>query len=824
MPPPSSPDQPSLPVEGTIARSRSRYKGPRQHKTLTNPSKPPSLSAEQLERMGSVTLAPCGSRQQNDGEHGRASKLQPPLHESLQKHRWSAKDVQRPEPFVAENRGKLTEADNRTTFRAEVNSQSQAPQAPQAPRRDQQDRPRERYEAEAEPHKDAGQDVAWSQEEEICPEQYSRNPGPELHSLHKEGAAATIRSPALPTSGLTQRIAGHSNGKRLQKIGREELKRTISGPIALEPPQNTAKPAFDAPVSAVNAGERRVKVRHDQNTILLPVTPSTTPWDIIRSAADQLAESLDPNSTVLVESFKQLGLERPLRTYEHVRDVLNSWDNDMQNTLVITPSPTGSESDMLDLCSVSRSQPGDVSVYIQYSQRPGHWDKRWVTLRSDGQMLVAKREGGETSNICHISDFDIYIPTARQSAKRIRPPRKICFAVKSQQKSSMFLSTANFVHFFSTSDKALAASWYKAIQDWRSWYLVNVMGEGEGGAQSSRNVSTKADIQQLSDTRFSKPESQRISPEPPSPSMKSIKASTLTKYNTARMVPVGNPNSMHFVAGGSLDDIPFRSRSKTQQPQSKKPTKDVDAREHGVSFVQAGQQAEPEPFAATGLLGRTYTQRQKAHREREKAREAGPDQPVAPPDNNRISSLHRTLSQRPKPKPLIDLTPLYQEPAQHAKKGRGVILERIPAGGLVEVANTPETAAISVPSSTTWRRPTSSGRDGPSVGRSRTVRRDHSSGAPSEPHQIPRSPDKGGVAFTGGLLASDSRGQGGARTGRGVMTGNRQAKEPMLDVGEERRYAPGSLLERAERQDGGSYPIIEREKKREIIAAVGEGT
>lgn len=80
------------------------------------------------------------------------------------------------------------------------------------------------------------------------------------------------------------------------------------------------------------------------------------------------------------------------------------------------------------------------------------------------------------------------------------------------------------------------------------------------------------------------------------------------------------------------------------------------------------------------------------------------------------------------------------------------------------------------------------------------------------------------MAFTGGLLAGNSRGQGGARTGRGVMTGDRQAKEPMLEVGEERQYAPGSLLERVERQDGGSRPIIDREKRREIIAPVGEGT
>lgn len=815
---PSSPDVPPLPVEGTVARSRSRYKGPRPHKTLTNPSEPPTLSAQQLQRLRNIPPFPRELRPQNDEEDGIGVEIQHPFHETTQRQGGSANSAQRSEAFMAQEGANLGKGLILISSQDQVVSQLQTLQSylPKCSSR--------RYDAEAEPQEEAGQNTTRSQKLATTPGQYPRDPGSGLRSPHKEKAATTVRSPALPRSGLTQRIAGHSDGKRVRK-SREELKRTISAPIAIETPHSTVKPAFDAPVSAVNAGERRVKVRYDQNLMSLPVTPSTTPLDIIISAADQLAESIDPNSMVLLESFKQLGLERPLRRYEHVRDVLNSWDNDTQNTLVIKSSPTGGRDDLLDLHSVPSSQPVDVSVYIHYSQRPGHWNKRWVTLRSDGQMLVAKREDGETVNICHISDFDIYIPTARQSAKRIRPPRKMCFAIKSQQKSSMFLSTANFVHFFSTSDKTLAASWYKAVLEWRSWYLVNVMGEGKEGAQGSKKVSTKADVQKVSNTGFLKSESQRRPPEPPTQGMGSIN-STLANLDTEHIVPVRGSNSRRIVVDDSVDDMSFRSRSDIPTPQPKKLTRDSNigaTREHEPSFVQAVRQEESEPFAATGLLGRTYTQRQRAQREREKAHDSRSDQAVATPNINPVNSLNRTLSQRPKPKPLIDLTPQYQEPPQHAKKGRGVVLEQTPAGGLVEVANTPE-AAIPIPPSTTWRRPTSKGRDGLNVARSKTVRRGRSSGTPSEPRQTPTSPEKGDMAFTGGLLASNSRGQDGARTGRGVKTVYRQAKEPMLDVGQELQYASGSLLERAERQDRGFHSIIEREKKREILAAVGKET
>lgn len=88
--------------------------------------------------------------------------------------------------------------------------------------------------------------------------------------------------------------------------------------------------------------------------------------------------------------------------------------------------------DDLDVKNVSRKQPAETSVYLYHSQKPGHWEKRLVTLRSDGQVVVKKNDK-DPVNICHLTDFDIYVPTPRQKSRKIKPPKKVCFAVKSQQ-------------------------------------------------------------------------------------------------------------------------------------------------------------------------------------------------------------------------------------------------------------------------------------------------------------------------------------------------------------------------------------------------------
>ena len=527
----------------------------------------------------------------------------------------------------------------------------------------------------------------------------------------------TVLPPSNPVSvpqNIREKLATFSQRTKRQvprpqafekSNSRAELKRMISGPIPLEPsvppmpPQRVTDepavvPRFDAPISAVNAGSRVVRVKYEMTEVSVPLTPSTTPVDVIQSAARQISASIDWRSTVLLESFKQVGLERPLRKYEHIRDVLNSWDYDAQNTLVIVASPTGGKDDDLDVKNVSKSQPKDTSVYLYHSQKPGHWGKRWINLRSDGQVLVSNKNGGETANICHLSDFDIYIPTPRYSAKKIKPPKKICFAVKSQQKSSMFMSTENFVHFFSTSDRQLATSWYKAVQEWRSWYLVTVMGEGRKAREVKRDAKINGTLQEVMSGNRAPQHPHQFLPDKTSRAQK--------PKSTTATLPARNPT--------------------------------IKAQKPGPDFIQqpSAQSSSADPFAPTSLLGRTYTQRQKAQ-QRSSHEDPLPPMPssslvqqptsTASPiifrkDNlstaatagaaSTNTNIKRTSStrhpQHQMPKPLVDLTPRYQPPPQHMRKGRGLKPEQIPAGGLVEVATSPE-IAIQIPPSREWRRP-----------------------------------------------------------------------------------------------------------------------
>ncbi|KAK0635208.1 hypothetical protein B0T17DRAFT_612114 [Bombardia bombarda] len=256
---------------------------------------------------------------------------------------------------------------------------------------------------------------------------------------------------------------------------------------ALEPSRNVVEtadrrhitPLVDAPRNAINGADRRVNVSWRGLTVDVNVGDDTSTVDVLLAFSDLTEAPLNIHTSMLAEAYTPIGVERRLRRYERIRHVMNSWDQDSQNTLLILSDAPESDKD-LDLASVPRTwqAPPGFIISLYHSNRPGKWKKRFITLLDGGQMFASKAQNPSPADkdllsLCHLSDFDIYLPTETQLRKQPRPPKKYCYAIKSQQKSTLFMNTENFVHFFSTDDHSVAEKFHSHIHAWRSWYLVN---------------------------------------------------------------------------------------------------------------------------------------------------------------------------------------------------------------------------------------------------------------------------------------------------------------------------------------------------------------
>lgn len=471
---------------------------------------------------------------------------------------------------------------------------------------------------------------------EHCQEQ--RHESQETCTEKRDRGQATFR-PTQPlrafkqsNGGAQDRPGAQSKGSRsiahkLQKsIKSVEAETELHKAAADHPPPEVcqSQSAFDAPVSAINAGERKVTVEHQRSVLSVPVTNFTTPVHLIRCVGKQLGMSLDPDLHIISESFRQLGLERPLRSYEHIRDVLNSWDFDAQNALIISPRPA-TEDRCLSGQPAPQKQPECKPAALYHSQLVGRWEKRTVLLRSNGQIATIKKN--TATNLCHLTDFEVFVPTRRQLTKRIKPPKKHCFAIKSLQKASMFLSSESFLHIFCTNDKTLATQWYDAVQGWRSWYLVNVLGEGKGIDLKSSFSPDAESHEQPGQTYTAAGE--RV-----------VVTSRESQLNASDGLEGPVMHAGCAVAQGSRDFLPHDDVAAPKASRS----------ENTWSGLYSRPGTADEPFVVTGLLGRTYTQRRKAMEDRNGSPRAigkpqvawssrnGSSEKAAPPKNptNRI--------------------------------------------------------------------------------------------------------------------------------------------------------------------------------------------
>ncbi|KAK3679772.1 hypothetical protein LTR78_000148 [Recurvomyces mirabilis] len=608
----------------------------------------------------------------------------------------------------------------------------------------------------------------------------------------------------------------------------------------------------DVPKSAVNSGDRRVLVECGKSKTVFPVTIETTPIDIIKSAATVMSERINPRSAVLLEMFGSVGIQRALRRYEHVRDVMNSWDTDRQNSLLLVDPGTGTSEAELSLAGAPKEEPSEQSWLLSVSQKPGKWDKRMITLHPTGQISMQRdpNKPQQTENICHLSDFDIYTPTPEKLRKKIKPPKKHCFAIKSQQKAIMFESTQNFVHFFCTNDARTADEFFRAVQGWRSWYLVNVLGEGgkrvtkaadatqgaahpgegKGVARSGsrshhqRGADSVGSHYQLGSFRplsmhvgqFDMPvngtDGTGVEQQGPTKSsagfnksanqfdpMVSPERRTSTRKKGQTQLPPVAP-------GGKVlaDDEPLANLARRGSVDKKRTSTDASGRQ--------------EEFATTGLLGRSYSQRQRDVAEKDTRRvdafTAGPNllnggldatreeershfrksleieapqrgkstrvvaqqnssgdmrrhKSTRAPNSSNHNELGRSGSVREKvpPKPLVDLTPQYREPLQHTNKGKAFRPDPSGLGGLVANATSPEDF-IGAPPASDWRRspnnvaqnppqPQSQHQQGGLQPSKSTHRRANSVNKRPETSSRAKSDENAGTAFTGeGLLAS----------------------------------------------------------------------
>ena len=229
-------------------------------------------------------------------------------------------------------------------------------------------------------------------------------------------------------------------------------------------------------IDAPNPNAHMVRIKVGNQSTFLAVNATTTPLQLICAAPTLISVPIDTRNSVLYEDFTKCNILRPLRMYELVREVLDSWDKDDQHCLILQPSDPNIPSDKnLYPSFAPKESPKGKTWTLVISRKRGKWDKNEVTLHDDGTLTV--RKGKQTKNVGDLRVSDIYTINPLGHGY-VAPPKKFCFAVKSMMKVNMFEGDEGYITYFSTDNAQDSSDFYDTVHSWRSYYLRVVKGQG----------------------------------------------------------------------------------------------------------------------------------------------------------------------------------------------------------------------------------------------------------------------------------------------------------------------------------------------------------
>ncbi|KAJ6508468.1 hypothetical protein C8R45DRAFT_1069190 [Mycena sanguinolenta] len=208
----------------------------------------------------------------------------------------------------------------------------------------------------------------------------------------------------------------------------------------------------------------RVFIGDLQRFNVIDIGPSTSAKQVLAMVEEQgsLKGWVGTGGWMVWEVAQDLGMERPIRSFELLADIQASWNKEkMVNLFMIKLTPLAP---ILSRSNIPSSSPV-YSGFVDWEMKRGKWTKRYLRLREHSLYLSKRESQKDEVFLCSLSNFDAYTVTRLHKA-----PKPFVFAVKSTDNLSFFENTADYMHIFACHPKD-GEKWIERILLARSYVL-----------------------------------------------------------------------------------------------------------------------------------------------------------------------------------------------------------------------------------------------------------------------------------------------------------------------------------------------------------------
>ncbi|KAI8978099.1 hypothetical protein BDB01DRAFT_861059 [Pilobolus umbonatus] len=163
----------------------------------------------------------------------------------------------------------------------------------------------------------------------------------------------------------------------------------------------------------------------------------------------------------LFEIANSHGVERPLREWEIVLEIVNAWESDTGNALLVKKY---SYHYTLTSDSILQKKIPPMHGWLSIEYKKGKWQKRFCFVK-DNAIHHAKDKSSPPSILCHLATYDVY--TLLQPLKL--SPTPFVFAIRAQDRPSIYGKEGDYMRFLAVEKQEEMKDWVLSIRYTKSY-------------------------------------------------------------------------------------------------------------------------------------------------------------------------------------------------------------------------------------------------------------------------------------------------------------------------------------------------------------------
>ncbi|KAG0357492.1 hypothetical protein BG005_003458 [Podila minutissima] len=271
-------------------------------------------------------------------------------------------------------------------------------------------------------------------------------------------------------------------------------------PTRTAAPTGPLSPA-PAPAPTVRLVATRIYIQTETDFKSVNLAPNTTALDVLhmlqqRGCFGEPGDGRYHDRWTIFEYSKEFLIERPLRDFEVVLDVIKTWEADKDNKMICKSFPARDELAAKEIVRLV-GPAGQASFvrphgWVHLETKKSKWVKRYLHATDTAVYHSKDNKFNGESMLCLLRNFDVYAV----QVPRKKAPTKFGFALKSSDKIHLFETPEDdYIHYVCTDSGESLREWLVGLRASKGIHMYHanpeVIREGQKHALELQSAESE---------------------------------------------------------------------------------------------------------------------------------------------------------------------------------------------------------------------------------------------------------------------------------------------------------------------------------------------